>query len=76
MLSNKIKAFNFTDNIISSIDALSIFNSLCASNISLNIIIDDLPYNCSISKKTKMFSTIFDHTTHKFDNGFYLLTLE
>lgn len=38
-------------------------------------IVDDSPYNCSISKKTEMLSTIFDHVTHKFYNGYHQLTL-
>lgn len=38
-------------------------------------IVDDSPYNRSRSKKTEMLSTIFDHASHKFYNGYHLLTL-
>lgn len=38
-------------------------------------IVDDSPYNRSRSKKTEMLSTIFDHVSHKFFNGYHLLTL-
>lgn len=38
-------------------------------------VIDDSPYDRSRSKKTEMLSTIFDHVSHKFFNGYHLLTL-
>lgn len=38
-------------------------------------IVDDSPYNRSRSKKTDMLSKIFDHVTHKYFNGFHMLTL-
>lgn len=38
-------------------------------------IVDDSPYDRSRSKKTDMLSKIFDHVTHKYFNGYHLLTL-
>lgn len=38
-------------------------------------IVDDSLYECSRSKKTDMLSTIFDHVSHQYFNGFHLLTL-
>ena len=38
-------------------------------------IVDDSPYSRSRSKKAEMLSTIFDHASHKFYNGYHLLTL-
>lgn len=37
-------------------------------------IVDNSPHNRSKSKKTEMLSTIFDHVSHKFYNGYHLLT--
>lgn len=38
-------------------------------------IVDDSPYDRARSKKTDMLSKIFDHVTHKYFNGYHLLTL-
>lgn len=38
-------------------------------------VVDDSPYDRSKSKKTDMLSTIYDHVTHKYFNGYHLLTL-
>lgn len=56
-------------------NAIHLIEPLTDSRRTNVFIVDDSPYDRSRSKKTDMLSKIFDHVTHRYFNGFHLLTL-
>jgi len=53
----------------------SFFNPLTEPDRERVLIIDDSPYERSMSKKVELLAKVFDHAANKFMRGFRLLTI-